>query len=456
MAIKRLSNRPVLPPHLRQRSDIISAAPAEAHPDSRLADYGERIIEALKDGEKTLPSISHYDLVEELGQGGMGTVFLADHVSEGGIKKKVAIKVLRDTTDGSAIKKFVEEAQLLAQLAQGTIVELLALESIEVALPGTRDPRTGRLGAPKKSKLYFMVMEYVNGPGLDTVIRRHADNTMLPHPPIVGFILNKAVIALAEAHTLTDAHGKPLGLAHRDISPSNILFNAKAGITKLADFGVAKAFGDDGGGGERKLVGKPRYMAPEQLEGQASPASDIWALGVIGYEALTGFSPYRLFGRDTHEKVEFLKRQMEFALRPPKEVIRSEDERFELDKLSDIVMLCLHPSPSARPTSLELNAMLEGQYLYSKGLGPTNKTLAAYLKLSECGIGDGELVPPPEFAGSEDEKVICATLWVKDALSVFKRRSGKAYHAEFLQAAKDKHANPCLMPDENGGVFQAG
>jgi len=400
-------------------------------------------MEGLREGEKNLKSISHYELVKELGEGGMGTVFLAHHVSEGGIRKEVAIKVLKDTTDAVAIGKFVEEAQLLAQLSQGTIVELLALESMEMNLPGHRDPRTGRTTGIKKSKLYFMVLEYVNGPGLDQVLKAHADTTLLMNPAMVGFILNKAVIALAEAHMLTDDHGRQLNLVHRDISPSNILFNKKAGITKLADFGVAKAFGGEAGV-EKKLVGKPRYMAPEQLEGYANPASDIWALGVIGYEALTGFSPYRVFGKTTHDRVDNMRRQLEFELRAPKEVRKVEHDRFDFSQLSDIVMLCLHQSPSARPTSLELNSMLEGKYLYSKGLGPTNKTLSAYLKLLDYAIAGGEIIPPPDFGGGEDAKTLCATLWVEDPIDSFFDRRGSEYQDEFLLSAKNKEPNPCL------------
>ena len=448
MALKKRLNRAIRKTESKESDTSIEYSESESQV---IADYGERIMEGLREGEKKLKSISHYELVKELGEGGMGTVFLADHVSEGGIRKGVAIKVLKDTGDGSAIGKFVEEAQLLAQLSQGTIVELLALESMEINLPGQRDPRTGRTTGRKQSKLYFMVLEFVNGPGLDRVLKKHAEKTLLINPAMVGFILNKSVIALAEAHTLTDDHGRQLNLVHRDISPSNILFNKKAGITKLADFGVAKAFGGlSGGTGERKLVGKPRYMAPEQLDGYASPASDIWALGVIGFEALTGFSPYRLFGKNTRERVENLKKQFAYDLRAPKEIVKFEHSQFDFEQLSDIIMLCLHQSPSARPTSLELNAMLEGKYLYAKGLGPTNKTLSSYLKLLDCAIGNGEVVPPPDYKGSEEAKTLSATLWVDNPVEVFRRRSAPAYHTEFLQSAKAKEPNPCLNAGSTG------
>ncbi len=280
-------------------SDSLQVNPVEGE-DEPIGDYGDRIMAALKEGRQTLPSICRYQLIEELGQGGMGAVFLAHQISEGDVRKEVAIKVLKDTHDESALKSFIEEAKLLAQLSHGTIVELLALESMEVSLPPQRRGRRSPIKPAPKKKILFMVQEYVRGPSLEIILRQHAENVALMHPAIVGFILNKAAIALAEAHNLQGEDDRPLNLVHRDISPGNILFQARAGITKLADFGVAKAFTGtalEQQRDERKLVGKPRYMAPEQLEGYASPASDIWSLAIIGYEALTGFSPCRLFGK---------------------------------------------------------------------------------------------------------------------------------------------------------------
>ncbi len=459
MSLRRRYRPKRRPPKQRTEDEISDANLETVEDEEVLADYGERILEALKGGKEVLKSISHYELVEELGKGGMGTVFLGNQVSEGGVKKQVAIKVLKDTTHTSSIKMFVEEAQLLAQLCQGTIVEFLALESMEVDLPGKVNPRTRRRTSGTKSKIYFMVLEYVNGPGLNEVLRTHADNVLIMHPAMVGFILNKATIALAEAHTLTDKFGNPLNLVHRDISPSNILFNAKAGITKLADFGVARAFGGDaeeeeGREEEQHLVGKARYMAPEQMEGHATAKSDVWALGTIGYEALTGFSPYRLYGKKLRERVKHIQRQFGFPLRPPHEIIRSTDTRFNLESLSAIIMQCLQQDPKNRPSSVELNALLEGEYLYNRGLGPTNKTLGAYLKLLECAIGDGEVVPPPEFLEGEDATVLCNTLWVEDPLSVFRRRGTSAYRSRFLKAIKAKQANPCLLPNASGELFQ--
>jgi len=426
------------------------AGPAAA--EEKLAEYGTQIFESLKGGETLLPSVSRYQLKEQLGEGGMGTVFLADHISEGGIRKPVAIKVLKEMADAAAAERFMKEAQLLAHLSHGTIVELLAMESMEVTLR-SRQPSRFAPVTPRKAKLYFMVMEYVDGPSFEEVIRNHAENVLLMHPAIVGFVMNKAAVALAEAHSLTDeATGRPLNLVHRDLTPSNILFNAKAGITKLADFGVAKAFTIDADS-EEEIVGKPRYMAPEQLDAAACPASDIWSLGITAYEALTGFAPYRTFGKLFREKALNLRRQFSYALRPPKEILSYRDPRFDLEIFSDIIMRCLRQEPEARPTAQELNSLLEGRFLYNKGLGPTNKTLAAYLRLLEHAVGESVIIPPEGYDQTDDAKTICSTLWVRNPLEAFRRRSTSAYHPEFVRAAKAGEPNPCLYP-EASGIFQ--
>ncbi|MBN2712514.1 MAG: serine/threonine protein kinase [Planctomycetes bacterium] len=430
--------------------DVMTHAGREPSSPSS-GNYGQQVLDGIREEGKCLNSMSHYEIVRTLGEGGMGTVFLAHHVSAGGIRKEVAIKVLKDTADERAIGKFVEEAQLLASLSQGTVVELLALENMEIRLPARKDRKSGRILPPRRSKLYYMVQEFVNGPSLENVLEKLHENVLLMAPPMVGFILNKTAIALAEAHTLTDSEDKPLNLVHRDISPSNILFNAKAGITKLADFGVAKAFSEKTESDAPRLVGKPRYMSPEQLDGYATAASDIWALGVIGYECLTGFGPYRLYGESLADKAANMKQQLKYTLRAPKEVLNLPAEsRFNLSILSDIIMRCLRHDPQERPTSLELNAMLEGEYLYSKGLGPTNKTLAALLRLLDFAAGGGSINLPPTYMESEDSKVLNATLWLQDPANAVAKRTSGVYNPEFVSAVKFRHANPCLIPNSNG------
>ena len=113
-------------------------------------------------------------------------------------------------------------------------------------------------------------------------------------------------------------------------------------------------------------------------------------------------------------------------------------------------MRCLRPNAAERPTAQELNALLEGTFLYCKGLGPTNKTLAAYLRLLESAVGEGEIIPPAGYDGSEDAKTLSATLWIKDPLATFRKRTSSAFRPEFLRCVKSGEPTPCLWPDAAG------
>lgn len=423
---------------------------AERVDEDTVTDYGDRVLEALKGGTEVLNSVSFYQVVRELGEGGMGSVFLAEHVSEGDIRKPVAIKVIKDTHDKRAIERFVEEARILAQLSQGTIVELLALESKEVLIRGGRDEANPD---SHRSKLYFMVMEYINGPSFEHILKHHARDHFFVHPGMVGFILNKAAIALAEAHAAKDENGGPLNLVHRDISPSNILIASKFGIVKLADFGVAKAFGDfaeEGWSAKQKIVGKPAYMSPEQLEGQASSASDIWGLGVIGYEALTGYRPYRPIGRTLKEKVANLKRQFRYPLRRPTEVMQSSDKYFFMEAISEVIMQCLSIDPDQRPSAGELNQYLVSRFLFQRGVGPSNLSLAAYMRLLNRSAGDAEIIPPDGYEETDDARILCDTLHIDDPLQAFRPRRANQFQPDFVKAVRAKEPNPCLEHDEFG------
>ncbi len=438
MNIKKLSGRTI------QRTTLSNLGRDSSK--SRMQEYGDQILEAIVKGQKPLESSSRYEIIEPLGEGGMGSVFLAEHVSAGDIRKRVAIKVIKDTHDEFALNNFIQEARICAQLSQGTIVELLALEHMELTIPGRRNPRTGGIEPKRKSKLYFMVMEFIDGPGFDHVLSQHKTHGVLMHPAIIGFILNKSAIALAEAHALVDDQGHPMGLVHRDISPSNILIAAKAGITKLADFGVAKAFQDFQGSVDEdtQVVGKPRYMAPEQLEGRAEAASDIWSLGVIAYEALTGYAPYRVQGDSLNAIVNNLRKQHLHKLRTPAEILRYRSNYYNIESFSELIMACLQQKPCDRPTSQEFIDAMESTFLYSQGLGPTNKTLAAYLKILDRVQDILEFPDSVELLESEEARVMRKVLRIKSVQHCFRKRTASMYSRDFLIALKNKEMNPCL------------
>lgn len=417
--------------------------------------YAEEVFEAIVGGQMRLPSVSHYEIVRQLGEGGMGSVFLADHVSEANIRRQVAIKVIKDTHDESSIEKFVEEARIMARLSKGTIVNCHALESYTLNLPG-RDGREAR-----KRKLYFMVMEYIDGPGFDEVLKRHTEDKFLCHPAIIGQVINKAAVALAEAHTLKDEDGTPLHMVHRDISPSNIMVVRDVGIVKLTDFGVARAFHDFEEGWDKRnqrIVGKPMFMSPEQLQGRAFAASDIWGLGVIGYLALTGYAPYRPSGATLRDRVDNLRRQFRYPLRSPAEVLNLEALGcgYDVQALSDILMRCLAYDMDKRPTADELHQVLENEFLFPGGPTASNWTLAAYLRLMNRSAGEGELFLEDGYENSEDAKLLCRTLRCQAAAHALRPKKASIYQADFVKAVRSSEINPCLKHDEFGPYCEGG
>ncbi|MES4902819.1 MULTISPECIES: serine/threonine-protein kinase [unclassified Streptomyces] len=210
-----------------------------------------------------------YRLVRELGEGGMGQVWEAQDETLG---RPVAVKVISLLAGGGsrgdeARARFLREARITARLQHPNIVTIHDLG--ETGTEGNRAP--------------FLVMELVRGEGLDAMLRRGA--VTLPDAARWGKQICDA---------LADAHGA--GIMHRDIKPSNILITP-SGIVKVLDFGVARA-ADPYATADRLtqtgfIVGTPPYMAPEQARGFPEPRSDLYALGCLLFELITGRLPFQ-------------------------------------------------------------------------------------------------------------------------------------------------------------------
>ena len=209
--------------------------------------------------------IHSYKILSLLGEGGMGNVYLAEHVS---ISRKVAIKVLKpELVKNEEIRlRFKNEASMLAHIQHPNIVGLIDYVEHDGGL--------------------FLIMEYVEGQGLDDFIKAQ-------EAPISIERAKKLMIQIVEAFIY--AHKS--GIVHRDVKPSNILITSDDQI-KVLDFGIAKLVGE----GNHHLtktgtqIGTVYYMSPEQVRGQVLDfRSDIYSLGVTFYELLTGVCPYKSF-----------------------------------------------------------------------------------------------------------------------------------------------------------------
>ena len=203
-----------------------------------------------------------YLILNQIGAGGMGQVFLAEHAA---LRRKIALKVLppKQALDPANVERFYQEARAAAALDHPNIVH-----AYDVAC----DKGT-----------HFLVLEYIDG---DTLDRRLAVSGLLP----VGEAVSYAVQAAAG---LQHAHDK--GVAHRDIKPSNLLVG-RDGIVKILDLGLAQFFEDSGTGldrGSGVVMGTTDYIAPEQLMGGvADHRADIYNLGATLYHLLTGQPPF--------------------------------------------------------------------------------------------------------------------------------------------------------------------
>jgi serine/threonine protein kinase len=220
-------------------------------------------------------SSDRYVIQEYLAEGGMGAIYLGKKLGVGGFEKEVILKQLLPefTSEPQFVDLFLREARISASLDHANIVHTIDLVAAE--------------------KDFFIVMEYVRGADLRTVMRRAKRRGKQLSPQAALHMGHEIADALAYAHNKVKPDGAPLGLIHRDVSPSNILLSG-SGEVKLTDFGIAKA--STHRSVFYRVKGKVGYMSPEQARGETIDArSDVYSLAVCIYEALVG---ERLFVAD--------------------------------------------------------------------------------------------------------------------------------------------------------------
>ncbi len=249
-----------------------------------------------------------------IGRGGMGSVYRADDTV---LKIPVALKFFLSTSQ-KALERLINEVRLARRVTHPNVCQVF--------------------DAGEANGRHFIVMEYVRGEDLATLLRR------------IGRIPQDKALAIARqlCEGLAAAHGK--SICHRDLKPANIMLDHEGNV-KIMDFGIAASRDTDDG--EAVAGGTPAYMAPEQLAsaGTFSEKSDIYALGLVLYEALTGQPAYR--ARTIYQLAGLM---TQHPPEPPSRVVTGIDPRIDR-----VIMAAIEPLPSNRPESaLHLAAMLPG------------------------------------------------------------------------------------------------
>ena len=255
-------------------------------------------------------TLGKYKIVSALGSGGFGTVYLAEDTW---LDKQVALKVPH--RQNLNFSELLREPRLLASLDHPNIVSITTAE--------------------KQDDVFFIVMEYVPGETLETVI---AGSGRLEVDRALGYAQQ---ITRAVAH----AHGQ--GIIHRDLRPANVLVS-KADVLKVADFGTSRFLEIAAHG--TTIIGSPSYMAPEQFRGEAVFASDLYSLGITVYQMLTGVLPY-----DTPAPSDLDRLARGELVHPPRQLNSAIP-----GEINDLVMKSLSPDVTDRyQRASELMADLE-------------------------------------------------------------------------------------------------
>lgn len=293
---------------------------------------------STSDSRPVLATLGRYVLRQELASGGMASVFLAHLSGPHGFEKAVALKQIHPhlAKDRRFVEMFLDEARVAAMIHHPNVCAIIDFGE--------------QAGTP------YLVLEYLNGESMSSVVdaaRATGDAPLW----LFARIVHDAARGLHAAHQLSGPDGRPLGVVHRDVSPHNI-FVLYDGVTKVVDFGVARARGRLSATQSNEVKGKLPYMSPEQFdEGLVDHRTDIWALGVVLWETTVG---RRLFRGESDAAT------IAGVLHKP--ILRPSDYVPDYPPaLEAVVMRCLERDASRRFESAEQLADALEEYLYTVG-----------------------------------------------------------------------------------------
>jgi predicted Ser/Thr protein kinase len=291
-----------------------------------------------------------YEIQSRLAVGGMGEVFYAVQKGVKGFERPVILKSLLPdlATQDSHIEQFLDEARVAATLNHPNVVSIF-----EVG---------------KWNGQYFLAMEYIRGRNVAQLLKASIARELPVPPAVLLTVLRDAAVGLDHAHRAHDQQGRPLHIVHRDISPQNIMVRDD-GVTKVVDFGIARAANRSTRTATGAVKGKLAYMSPEQLRGEETTArSDQYSLGIVLWEMATA---RRLFKSD--QEVELIKQVLEAQVQPPSSVKPGLPK--ELDEIA-LTMLSRDPSGRFETTAHAAQALAE---LLQKLSPPGGQVVAEYL-----------------------------------------------------------------------------